>query len=111
MLAAPDVSAPAGLAFKAYEIEEFVDIYFYRRLGWGVACLAQAMGLTPNAVSVGAGVVGAAGGAGLGGGRDDSDQQQDRREGQVREPDSLTSDAADAHTQSTLALQAPPSLG
>ncbi|MBM3772399.1 MAG: CDP-alcohol phosphatidyltransferase family protein [Acidimicrobiia bacterium] len=45
------------LAYKAYEIEELVDIYFYRRAGYVVARLS------PNAVSILAGVVGAIGGA------------------------------------------------
>lgn len=51
-----------GLAYKAYEIEEAVDIYFYRRLGYGLALAARRARLTPNAVSVLAGIVGAAGG-------------------------------------------------
>ncbi|MGE3179968.1 MAG: CDP-alcohol phosphatidyltransferase family protein [Vicinamibacterales bacterium] len=51
------------LAYKAYEIEELVDIYFYRRAGYVVAVAARAVGLSPNAVSVLAGVVGAIGGA------------------------------------------------
>jgi hypothetical protein len=56
------VSAPSGIAYKAYEIEEFVDIFFFRRLGIVVARLARLAHLTPNAVSVLAGLVGAAGG-------------------------------------------------
>jgi phosphatidylglycerophosphate synthase len=59
----PEVTA---LAYKAYEIEEAVDIYFYRRMGYVVACAARLAGLTPNAVSILAGVVGAAGGALIG---------------------------------------------
>ncbi len=55
-------TAAAGLAYKAYEIEELIDIYFYRRLGWLVARAAGWLGLSPNAVSVWAGVIGAAGG-------------------------------------------------
>ncbi|MGE3512074.1 MAG: CDP-alcohol phosphatidyltransferase family protein [Vicinamibacterales bacterium] len=51
------------LAYKAYEIEEFVDIYFYRRAGYQVALLARAGRLSPNALSVLAGIVGALGGA------------------------------------------------
>lgn len=52
-----------ALAYKAYEIEEFVDIYFYRRLGYLVALAARVARLSPNAVTVIAGVIGAAGGA------------------------------------------------
>lgn len=54
---------PAGLAFKAYEIEEIVDIYFFRRAGLVVARAARAVHMTPNQVTVAAGVIGAAGGA------------------------------------------------
>lgn len=50
------------LAYKAYEIEEFVDIYFYRRAGYAVALAARQAALSPNMVSVLAGVVGALGG-------------------------------------------------
>ena len=53
----------ARLAYKAYEIEELVDIYFYRRLGYVVAVSARAVHLSPNAVSVLAGVAGGIGGA------------------------------------------------
>lgn len=56
------VSATA-LAYKAYEIEEFVDIHFFRRLGIVVAHAARMLGLSPNAVSVLAGVIGGVGGA------------------------------------------------
>ena len=56
----PDASA---LAYKAYEIEELVDIYFYRRLGYVVAHAARIARLSPNAVSILAGLIGAAGGA------------------------------------------------
>jgi phosphatidylglycerophosphate synthase len=52
-----------GLAFKAYEIEELVDVYFYRRLGIVFARAARALRLTPNSVSVLAGVAGTIGGA------------------------------------------------
>jgi phosphatidylglycerophosphate synthase len=53
----------ARLAFKAYEIEELVDIYFFRRLGYLVARAAGALRLTPNDVSVLAALAGLAGGA------------------------------------------------
>jgi phosphatidylglycerophosphate synthase len=51
-----------ALAYKAYEVEELVDIYFYRRLGYVVALGARFARLSPNAVSVLAGAIGAAGG-------------------------------------------------
>jgi phosphatidylglycerophosphate synthase len=54
---------PGGLAFKAYEIEESVDVYFFRRLGIVSAWGARALRLSPNAVSILAGLVGATGGA------------------------------------------------
>lgn len=56
------MSDATGLAYKAYEIEELVDIYFYRRAGYVVASAARLAQLTPNAVSVAAGLVGALGG-------------------------------------------------
>jgi phosphatidylglycerophosphate synthase len=51
-----------ALAYKAYEIEELVDIYFYRRAGYVVAHAARLARLTPNAVSIVAALVGALGG-------------------------------------------------
>ena len=56
-------SGPSGLAFKAYEIEELVDVYFFRRCGILVAHAARAARLSPNLVSVLAGVIGGIGGA------------------------------------------------
>jgi phosphatidylglycerophosphate synthase len=53
----------AGLAFKAYEIEEFVNVRFYRPLGILVARAARALGMTPNGVTMAAAAVGVAGGA------------------------------------------------
>ena len=54
---------PPDLAFKAYEIEELVDVYFFRRLGFLVARLAAALRLTPAHVTVFGALVGIAGGA------------------------------------------------
>jgi phosphatidylglycerophosphate synthase len=51
------------LAYKAYEIEELVDIYFYRRVGYALAVGARTLGLSPNAVSILAGAAGLVGGA------------------------------------------------
>ncbi len=56
------MAGSSGLAYKAYEIEELVDIYFFRRLGYIVAHGARLVQLTPNAVSIAAAVVGVAGG-------------------------------------------------
>jgi phosphatidylglycerophosphate synthase len=57
-------SVPAqGLAFKAYEIEELADVYFFRPLGFIVARLAAAVRLTPTQVTVFGALVGIAGGA------------------------------------------------
>lgn len=55
--------AASGIAYKAYEIEELVDIYFFRRLGIVVAHAARMLGISPNGVSIISGVVGAVGGA------------------------------------------------
>jgi phosphatidylglycerophosphate synthase len=57
-------SVPAqGLAFKAYEIEELADVYFFRPLGFIVARLAAAVRLTPTQVTVLGALIGIAGGA------------------------------------------------
>ena len=56
-------NAPARLAFKAYEIEEIVDIYFFRRLGLVVAHGARLLRMTPNLVSIAAAALGVVGGA------------------------------------------------
>jgi len=56
-------NAPSGLACKAYEIEEIVDIYFFRRVGLVVAHGARLLRMTPNLVSVAAAAIGIAGGA------------------------------------------------
>jgi phosphatidylglycerophosphate synthase len=53
---------PGGLAFKAREIEEFVDVYFFRRVGIVFARLARELRLTPTAVTVGAIAAGVTGG-------------------------------------------------
>ncbi|MGB9695684.1 MAG: CDP-alcohol phosphatidyltransferase family protein [Ignavibacteria bacterium] len=46
------------LALKSRETEELIDIYFYRPLGYGVAKVAKKLGLTPNIVSILAGIIG-----------------------------------------------------
>ena len=55
--------AASGLAFKAYEIEELADVYFFRPLGMVFARLARAAGLTPIAVTLIGSAIGVAGGA------------------------------------------------
>ncbi len=50
------------LAFKAQEIEELADVYFFRPLGMVLARAARALGLTPTAVTIIGMLVGAAGG-------------------------------------------------
>ena len=57
--------ASDGLAFKAREIEEFVDVYFFRRLGILCAHAARLAGLSPTAVTWVALVAGGAGGCAL----------------------------------------------
>jgi hypothetical protein len=56
-------SEPSGLAFKAYEIEELADVYFFRRCGIVVAHAARWCRFSPNTVSVLAGLIGGVGGA------------------------------------------------
>jgi hypothetical protein len=57
------LSEPVGLAFKAYEIEELADVYFFRPVGMVFARVARALGLTPTAVTIFGGLVGITGGA------------------------------------------------
>ena len=52
-----------GLAFKAYEIEELADVYFFRPLGMVCAVGARALGLTPSIVTLVGAAVGIVGGA------------------------------------------------
>jgi hypothetical protein len=57
-------STDAGrLAFKAYEIEELADVYFFRPLGMIGARAARRLRLTPTAVTAIGTLVGIAGGA------------------------------------------------
>ena len=51
------------LAFKAIEIEERTDIFFFRPGGWIIARGARALGLTPSLLSIGRAITGVAGGA------------------------------------------------
>lgn len=53
---------PAGLAFKAYEVEELADLYFFRPLGMVFARAAHALRLTPTTVTVIGAMVGCVGG-------------------------------------------------
>jgi phosphatidylglycerophosphate synthase len=58
--------SPAGpdrLAFKAYEIEELADVYFFRPLGMIGARAARRLRLTPSAVTAIGTAVGMTGGA------------------------------------------------
>lgn len=38
--------------YKARDVEETIDIYFYRPLGYAIARLCQALGITPNTVTI-----------------------------------------------------------
>jgi len=51
------------LAFKAIEIEELTDIFFFRPCGWLIARGAGAVGLTPTQLSTLRAITGIAGGA------------------------------------------------
>jgi hypothetical protein len=51
-----------GLAFKALEIEELADVYFFRPLGFVAARLAAALRMTPIQVTILSTVFGVAGG-------------------------------------------------
>ena len=51
-----------ALAFKAQEIEELADVYFFRPLGALAAWAAMPLGISPTAMTIFAGVVGTVGG-------------------------------------------------
>ena len=51
------------LAFKAIEIEELTDIFFFRPCGWGIARAARVLRLTPTHLSIVRAITGIAGGA------------------------------------------------
>ena len=52
-----------GLAFKAYEIEELADVYFFRPLGSIIARGGRMLGMTPTHLTILGTLVGTAGGA------------------------------------------------
>jgi phosphatidylglycerophosphate synthase len=54
-----------GLAFKAFEIEELADVYFFRPFGAIIARVARAIRMTPTQLTVMGTLVGIAGGAQL----------------------------------------------
>ena len=58
-----EFSPAPGLAFRAREIEELADVYFFRPLGILVARPAAELGLTPTQITIGSMFVGIAGGA------------------------------------------------
>jgi phosphatidylglycerophosphate synthase len=52
-----------GLAFKAYEIEELADVYFFRPLGSIIARGGRALGMMPTHLTIAGTSIGVAGGA------------------------------------------------
>jgi CDP-alcohol phosphatidyltransferase-like enzyme len=52
-----------SLAFKAVEIEELADIFFFRPCGWVIARGACAVRMTPTHLSIAGALIGIAGGA------------------------------------------------
>jgi hypothetical protein len=48
--------------YKALDVEESIDIFFYRPLGYRVARVCQKLGITPNAVTIISIFIGVAGG-------------------------------------------------
>ncbi len=52
-----------SLAFKAVEIEELADIFFFRPCGWIIARGARAFRMTPTHLSIAGALIGVAGGA------------------------------------------------
>jgi len=60
----PDGQSPLvrSLAFKAVEIEELTDIFFFRPCGWIIARGARALRMTPTHLSIARSLTGIAGG-------------------------------------------------
>lgn len=56
-------SLQRALAFKAYEIEELADIYFFRPLGALIAYASRPVGISPTGLTIFGGIVGVAAGA------------------------------------------------
>lgn len=52
-----------SLAFKAFEIEELADVFFFRPCGWVIARGARAVRATPTHLTIARSVIGIAGGA------------------------------------------------
>jgi phosphatidylglycerophosphate synthase len=52
-----------SLAFKAFEIEELTDVFFFRPCGWVIARGARVLRLMPTHLSIVGGIIGTAGGA------------------------------------------------
>jgi len=52
-----------SLAFKAIEIEELTDIFFFRPFGWVIASAARAIRMTPTQLSIARAITGIAGAA------------------------------------------------
>src|SRR3972149_3529208 len=48
--------------YKAHDVEETIDVYFYRPLGYLVARVCIPLGITPNAVTIISIFIGVAGG-------------------------------------------------
>ena len=48
--------------YKARDVEETIDMYFYRPLGYWIARMCQALGITPNVVTIVSIFIGVAGG-------------------------------------------------
>src|SRR5689334_1894700 len=56
-------SLARSMAFKAYEIEELADLYFFRPIGALVAHASRAVGISPDALTVFGGIVGVVAGS------------------------------------------------
>ena len=52
-----------SLGFKAFEIEELADVFFFRPCGWVIARAGRAVRMTPTHLSIAGAMIGVAGGA------------------------------------------------
>ncbi len=57
-----EVKSTIESTYKALDVEETIDIYFYRPLGYWIARACQALGITPNVVTIVSIFIGVAGG-------------------------------------------------
>ncbi len=51
-LQSPSSKSGFRASLKSMDTEEHIDLFFYRPIGYGWACLARKLGVTPNAITI-----------------------------------------------------------